>query len=1234
MRKAIASFTIGTLLASFLAVPAAFAGSTPDWAMEGANAYLKAETRDQGFVLANKCEVATMIANALNLPMGDAEMQRGAEFQDLQGGMAWCQAAAGAVANTGIATGNGNMFGAAGSVSRAVVATMLVRAFQLDAAYQPASLSSERQAEFAGLEWAQEPMALGVAAGIIQGDAAGRLLPTEGGSKWAVATMLHRAAGLDAESTPEATPEATEETTEETTEEATPEVAATGGALSVSLSDNYVSKTIYAEGAGNSDIHGVELARFELSASTDDVRVSTLAVSTKGTNDVISKVALFDSNGVRISRARSFNTDREASLSFLNGGLTISGGTSIEVVLVGDIAADSVSASIGVLVESPEMVSSNASSVTIADASTPMVDVKKADAATLTFSNGSSSPSVSVGAKNVEIDEFDIDASGEDVELTALTLRSAFTGSEFDVESDGANYVLEIEGTEVASTPLANDSYVSFRLDTPYLIEDGDTVTATVKADILDGAGTDIAFYIDESLDVQANDLSINNGATVVITDMDANDDGGLTFTEIDAGEVTVLFTDASFDEFGSDKENLILGTAKVVSQSGDNLIIRNLNPVFTRTSGAQNVDDLFENFEVVTSSGVYDLDDADCAAAANCTLDVADIDLTVPAMGSITLTFRADTKTFAEGFRADNTFELSYANLGNGAATDGIFIEELTDDQAVTDITPSSYTHEAIDSELPTGTVVAKVQSATQTVVRGSSNLVAMIAQLEAGNASHLSLENLSLMGREGDADGNDLSSTQISQVRMYHTAVLEENLIDSAPGSSFSSGEVQLEFDNLILDAGQKLDLYFVVDIVDDNALVANQYDWEIDDINARDSENDDVTFTSGGAALQNDSTYGNGGAQVQSTRTLVVADTGVLLVQKDTTDTLTNKDANLILGAKSQMVTSVELTAQNEDITIKDLYVIQEDAGVDLEDHASAVYLYANGDLETPFATESVTSDTVFFEDVNLIVEQGTENIYFALELSPAGKDLAGDELAVGTVASFSVGVADAQGQRTIDAANITHDVEANNGFAAGDDHTTASQGFQISKAAPVAVKIKSASADGSIQANQYLVSETTMGVLEITAGTNPGNTTDAGQDVELTLDQIILNLDHFADANGTAITSITLERLDGSDGEVTNNAIAGNAAADATGTATFIAAQFANDFIITPGQTVEFVIKANVAKGSESGDFLKVYFDDVNDGNALQFSTTEANDESFVSPFLRINSITGPSIDEQV
>ena len=53
MRKAIAAFTIGTLLASFLAVPAAFAAGVPDWAMDGANAYLKAETRETGNLAAN-----------------------------------------------------------------------------------------------------------------------------------------------------------------------------------------------------------------------------------------------------------------------------------------------------------------------------------------------------------------------------------------------------------------------------------------------------------------------------------------------------------------------------------------------------------------------------------------------------------------------------------------------------------------------------------------------------------------------------------------------------------------------------------------------------------------------------------------------------------------------------------------------------------------------------------------------------------------------------------------------------------------------------------------------------------------------------------------------------------------------------------------------------------------------------------------------------------------------------
>ena len=232
MRKAIAAFTIGTLLASFLAVPAAFAASVPEWAMDGANAYLKAETRDMGYVAANKCEVAKMIVTALDLQVGENERQAGAAFQDLQGGMSWCQEAAGAVAVNEIATGNNGVFGAEGSVSRAVVATMLKRAYSLDT-FEPATLSAERQAEFAGMEWAQNDMAIAVAAGLIQGDAQGRLNPAGQASKWAVATMLYRAANMGAESTtPEATPEAPAETT------VTPEVAPTGGALTVSVSSS------------------------------------------------------------------------------------------------------------------------------------------------------------------------------------------------------------------------------------------------------------------------------------------------------------------------------------------------------------------------------------------------------------------------------------------------------------------------------------------------------------------------------------------------------------------------------------------------------------------------------------------------------------------------------------------------------------------------------------------------------------------------------------------------------------------------------------------------------------------------------------------------------------------------------------------------------------------------------------------------------------------------------------
>ena len=1001
MRKAIASFTIGTLLASFLAVPAAFAAGTPEWAMEGANAYLKAETRDQGYVLANKCEVATMIANALNLPMGDAEMQRGAEFQDLQGGMAWCQAAAGAVANTGIATGNGNMFGAAGSVSRAVVATMLVRAFQLDAAYQPASLSSERQAEFAGLEWAQEPMALGVAAGIIQGDAEGRLLPTEGASKWAVATMLHRAAGLDAEASEEATEEATEETTEEAP--ATPEVAPTGGALTVSLSDNSPSlANLGSEPNGGDDIDGVTIAAFELTAGSDDVRVNALRLHEIGGNGVFGPIALFDADGMRVSREKSFNNDNEANVSLLNGGLTIPAGKSVELFVRATIASNKGAATAALAIESPDDVSSNASSVSVSSATTELARLVQVNVERFTLKQGGSTPDVSVGDRNVQVARFDMEAGDEDMHLHALTLEQ--TGS-INAESEMSNFRLEIEGQEVAATPYAVDDYVSFLLDTPYEIEEDDTAQARVFADILDGAGDDIIFSIESDLDLVVIDQAVQQPAAVydfaAAGDQVLSDSFTTTTVTVEAGELTLVAHDAEFTEFGKNQSNLVLGYVDIESRSGESIDLQNINLKVTSTGG--NIDDAMDvtTFEAVTSNGTYDLSRAGgCAAAADCTFSASNVDLSIKGVQRVW--FRVDSKD--NGFTEEVVITASLNSMDGSDDSDGLYFKEINDDTAITDITPTNITFEDITSKVSSATVRSRAQSSTLTSVQGTDGVKAMAFEIEAGEASHLEIDYLTFLGlfdaNGGGVDnadfGSKLSSDHVDELRLYHTSVDEANLIQKQGGGELAAGLIEFDLKDFRIEASETTPFVLVVDLADNDNVSDDTIRVAVAKGLIRDMERDTVTLKNNDGETIDGTVFDQTKSEL-SRRTITFAANGTFTSTIDNSDSRADKNMYVLAG-NTAIVGSVEIAAENEELTLKD-FSIAFDGNTNALTDTQATQMLASVQLLdeelNELASSTVSGRIVNFDNKEIVIPVGTQNVYVQVSTNAIGKDLAGIE-----------------------------------------------------------------------------------------------------------------------------------------------------------------------------------------------------------------------------------------------
>jgi len=1229
MRKAIAAFTIGTLLASFLAVPAAFAAGVPDWAMDGANAYLKAETREMGNLAANKCEVATMIVTALDLPVGENERQAGAAFQDLQGGMSWCQGAAGAVAVNQIATGNDGVFGAEGSVSRAVVATMLKRAYSLDT-FEPATLSAERQAEFAGMEWAKEDMAISVAAGLIKGDDQGRLNPAGQASKWAVATMLYRAANMGADSsTPaEATPE------EATPEEATPEVAPTGGALTVSLSDNSPSlDNLGSDGTAEGDeIDGATIAVFELKAGADDVRVSSLTIHEIGGNEVFGPIALFDADGMRISREKNFNNDREANAALLNGGLVIPARSAVDVYVRASIAGTKGSSTAALAIESPDDVSSNASSVSVSGATTELARIAQVQVETFEVSAGSASPDVAVGDRNAEVARVEFTAGDADMLLYNITFEQTGT---INAESEMANFRLEIEGQEVSTTPYSVDDYISFVLDTPYLVEEDDTVKSRIYADILDGAGDTIVFSVESDLDVYAIDQDVNQPAQVTATTLDTPD------VTVEAGELSVVAHDAAFDEFGKNISNLVLGYVDIKSDKGEAIELKNINLLITATGDVDTVFDI-NSVEAVTANGTYDLavsddtdDDNDCADAndTDCTFSASNVDLSIT--GTQRVWFRVDT--IDDDFAPDVDVTVSLESIdGDDSDTDGLYFEEVNNSDAITDITPSAITFEDITSQTSSAVVRSQSQSSSKTVVQGTTGVNAFQFEIEAGDASYIEIDTLTFAGvTDGDdnntADnddweaGSDLDSTFVDKFSLYHTSIAPENLIESLGGSDIASGLLEVNLNDYRIEASETTTFILAVDVSDNDDIQNLEFALALDELSVRDSENDTlttITNNTGDDILAVNGVFdGVNNADVDfddddmevSNRTIAVVGAGTLTVTMDSTDSLADKDMYVLAGNKA-IIASLEVEASNENITIEDFTVSFDDVVGDqlAEGEITKAISRINilNEAMEVVATKTVSGTNaanaafdVTFENESVLITEGTQNLYVEIESNQIGEDLAGAETGVDTIITFDVD--QARGNSVIADGAV--------------DATTDSNEFGV-------VSVLLANAELDTQATT-LNTNTIAALLRLENATTTSTQDDSSNILKTEIDKLTFDVSAFSDtdlrnfelnrAGKTAakIQGYNLELADAGtfDVDCTAAVAAGDDCEVAINGQTFSAAGGAAlDDLITAGD-------ANWTAADNGGDVVTVTFTDAENVwvAALASTTTTDADESQVS-----------------
>ena len=283
-------------------------------------------------------------------------------------------------------------------------------------------------------------------------------------------------------------------------------------------------------------------------------------------DDTLDNVTLLDSNGVRVTKSRTFNVDDDtATLNFLEGGVVVPARSTVELTAVVSLDDDAANKEFNLMVASADAVTSNASSVSGAFpvmSNDMKVSAVKANELNVLTDTDPANPDL--GDKDAVIARFKLQpddgaASTADLMFNGITLKQVE-----NIDADEINnFKLHIDGKEVASAASLVNDFVVFNLDQPMLLEDQDKYDVEVTADIIGGPDKKIKLTVDSELDVRADDVNLGFGSGV---DASAYVAGATTLT-VEAGELTVVAIDAPNLDITDDRDDVILGTVRINTQ-------------------------------------------------------------------------------------------------------------------------------------------------------------------------------------------------------------------------------------------------------------------------------------------------------------------------------------------------------------------------------------------------------------------------------------------------------------------------------------------------------------------------------------------------------------------------------------------------------------------------------------------------------------------------------------------
>ena len=769
----------------------------------------------------------------------------------------------------------------------------------------------------------------------------------------------------------------------------TPSPSPTAEGLTVELAaDNPAAATIPDGSLYN------PMLKINLTAGSSDVTVDSITVSRGGiiANTNVTGVSIWDEEGNRLGNiVESLTDDGKATIDLGEDKITIPAGQTKAVIVKANISSDAGSGTINFSIDSASDISTEedvtingsfpivGNTMGIVDGEDSLGDVK-IEAQSVSglawdgISDSDVTGNVEVGDQDKEVYKVRLNQenSKEAIQLEQLTV---YVEGTIEESSDVTNWRLYApDGTLLASADKPVDRYVTFKLDTPYVIDKGLSKTLSVKVDITDGSQHYFRVSIQNDYDILVRGVTTGSyvepftGGTGSNKSFNSDDtqnaNGGF---KIKQGALTVSrASDCPSGNIAPGATDIVLAKFDLKS-SGEKLQIRKMGIQILYASGGNDLTGTVKVRDAETGTTYLSL----AADTSNLqTTSTVDLTNSYRNLSSYITIPSGETKTIeivgSVSSNADNSDEYTvyvgrfygkrysssdYTTLAEGpyqGNTLGVTDVVLT----VTKNNAFADTTRAIGAtDVKIGEYVFQASSADDIKINSISLAVdGTDTNGDSNGYGHLAIQNLKLK----DEDGNQLGSTIGTP---------------SATGNSFSVDLTISKSESKVIsvyadilssaDANDKVQTKVEASGVSGYGIDSSK---DISDSVDTEVSGQTITFQTGTVTIKRD-------ADAPSTQIIVADSSGVEL----------NK---------------ISFEARNEDLTLKKITLQLVSASTtwsvdDIAQNIARVYLYDGSDLLNAAGTPVGATGTIVISGLNVTLPQDqTKVLTVKADITPSG------------------------------------------------------------------------------------------------------------------------------------------------------------------------------------------------------------------------------------------------------